>query len=184
MHGNVYHACRSISFHEDYGFLNITDGIHVPSVHCTLPCIRKWYVHHSLTHRREWKIDETRARPYSSTFFFFFFFFLKQTLTNLDYAERIISYVCTYLFRFYVFKLNSTRRKCDSFIFKRIGQDSLHSVLDEVEVLCTRIRWNLKPWLMVPISFILLDELKNFFTRSFAITINFWSTISKMKRQS
>lgn len=84
MHRNVYHACRSISFHEDYGFLNITDGIHVPCVHCTLPCIRKWYVHHSLTHRREWKIDETRARAYSSTFFFFFLLlFSKQTLANL-----------------------------------------------------------------------------------------------------
>lgn len=95
MHGNVYHACRSISFHEDYGFLNITDGIHVPCVHCTLPCIRKWYVHHSLTHRREWKIDETRARPYSSTFFFFFFF---ETNFNEPRLRRAYYFVRLYVF--------------------------------------------------------------------------------------
>lgn len=98
MHRNVYHACRSISFHEDYGFLNITDGIHVPCVHCTLPCIRKWYVHHSLTHRREWKIDETRARAYSSTFFFFFLLFF-QTNFGESFGDKLRH---TY-YRLYVF---------------------------------------------------------------------------------
>lgn len=142
MHRNVYHACRSISFHEDYGFLNITDGIHVPCVHCTLPCIRKWYVHHSLTHRREWKIDETL---FFDILFFFFSSFLKQTL-----AKRIISFICIYFsinnFK-RVLKLNSTRRGNVIHLSSNgFGQDSLHGVLcDEVEVLCTRIRWNLEP---------------------------------------
>lgn len=141
MHRNVYHACRSISFHEDYGFLNITDGIHVPCVHCTLPCIRKWYVHHSLTHRREWKIDETRARAYSSTFFFFFLLFSKQTLPNLlatNYAKRII--VCTYLFRSTILRVNySTRRKCDSFIINSSnGSVKIRCVLEAWLKFCAR----------------------------------------------
>lgn len=103
MHRNVYHACRSISFHEDYGFLNITDGIHVPCVHCTLPCIRKWYVHRSLTHRREWKIDETRhEREPILRYSFFFFFFPKQTSTSLESDKRYRLYCIYFDQQFYV----------------------------------------------------------------------------------
>lgn len=136
MHRNVYHACRSISFHEDYGFLNITDGIHVPCVHCTLPCIRKWYVHRSLTHRREWKIDETRhEREPILRYSFFFFFFPKQTSTSLESDKRYRLYVFISINNF-TCKIIGRDEEC-SFIFKRIGQDSLHNVLDEVEV-CVR----------------------------------------------
>lgn len=85
-------------------------------------------------------------RHYSSTFFFFFFSsFLKQTL-----AKRIISFVRIYFsinnFK-RVLKLNSTRRGNVIHLSSNgFGQDSLHGVLcDEVEVLCTRIRWNLEP---------------------------------------
>lgn len=137
MHRNVYHACRSISFHEDYGFLNITDGIHVPCVHCTLPCIRKWYVHRSLTHRREWKIDETRhEREPILRYSFFFFFFSPSKLRRTSNLTNVI--VCIVFISINNFTCKIIRRdeEC-SFIFERIGQDSLHNVLDEVEV-CVR----------------------------------------------
>lgn len=70
MHGNMYHACRSISFHEDYGFLNLSERTHVQCVYYMVPCIRKWYVHHCsfLTHRREWIISEIRANLFSVNF--------------------------------------------------------------------------------------------------------------------
>lgn len=70
MHGNMYHACRSISFHEDYGFLNLSQRTHVQCVHYMVPCIRKWYVHHCsfLTHRREWIISEIRGNLFSVNF--------------------------------------------------------------------------------------------------------------------
>lgn len=103
MHRNVYHACRSISFHEDYGFLNITDGIHVPCVHCTLPCIRKWYVHRSLTHRREWKIDETRHEREPILRYSFFFFFSPSKLRRASNLTNVIVY--TYLFRLTILRV-------------------------------------------------------------------------------
>lgn len=48
VHRNVYHACRSISFRKDYGFLNLMKRMHVPCVQYTFPCICKWYVHRCL----------------------------------------------------------------------------------------------------------------------------------------
>lgn len=171
MHRNVYHACRSISFHEDYGFLNITDGIHVPCVHCTLPCIRKWYVHRSLTHRREWKIDETRHEREPILRYSFFFFFPQA---NFDEPRiwQTLSFVL-YLFRSTILRVKLFDET------RNVHLSSNGSVKIRCITFWTRLKFVYEnsmelrlPWLMVPISFILLDELKNFFTRSFAITIN------------
>lgn len=113
--------------------------------------------------------DTTRARAYSSVFFFFFF--SPSKLRRASNLTNVIVY--TYLFRLTILRvklLDETRN---------VHLSSNGSVKIRCITFWTRLKFvygdsmELRlPWLMVPISFILLDELKNFFTRSFAITIN------------